>query len=82
MICIDATIGFEVASYQVMETQGAQNVCVVISGLPPGGAESDIAVTLAAIPSLKAGNVTLLCIVFWLQHCLIIMSFQFHRVGL
>ena len=51
------TVAFEQSTYTVSEGDGSTQVCVVVSGVPAGGLESDIVVTLIAMNGDKAGRV-------------------------
>ena len=41
------TVAFEQTTYAVSEGDGTTQVCAVVSGIPAGGLESEIVVTLA-----------------------------------
>ena len=50
------TVAFEQSTYTVSEGDGSTQVCVVVSGVPAGGLESEIVVTLATVDG-TAGRV-------------------------
>ena len=54
-------VAFEQTTYTVSEGDGTTEVCVVVSGVPGGGLECDIVVTLTTINSDKAGRVCRWC---------------------
>ena len=57
------TVAFEQTTYTPSEGDGTTQVCVVVSGLPTGGLECEIVVTLATMDGDKAGRVHSWCIV-------------------
>ena len=57
------TVAFEQTTYTVSEGDGTTQVCVVVSGVPAGGLESEIVVILTTTDGDKAGRVHSWCIV-------------------
>lgn len=50
----DATVSLNSTVYCVSEEDGSVSVCVALSGIPPGGLECEIEVSLEAHDGIKA----------------------------